>query len=57
MPDKVDTAVIKLRKDVDGIHAYVNVPGAIVAATASTLKEALANLAETLNEDDQPFWH
>jgi anti-anti-sigma regulatory factor len=52
----IEEAKVNLRKDADGIHAYVSVPGAIVAATAHSMKEALHELAEILSDDEEPFW-
>lgn len=56
-----DTAVVKLRKEVDAllgeqVSAFVNIPGAVVAATGDSLKDALQMLADALDENDQPFW-
>lgn len=52
---------VKLRKEIDAlkgeqISAFVNIPGAIIAATGDFMKDALTMLADALDENDQPFW-
>ena len=49
-------AIVKLRKDGDEISAHVSIPGAIVAATGASTKDALQMLADALDENDEPFW-
>lgn len=49
-------AQVKLRKDGDEISARISIPGAIVAATGDSVKDALQMLADGLDENDQPFW-